>query len=640
MICLWVLCFVLFPYSLSYPESWMPLINLTHHILRDTNSSFFPNCWVCLSTRTQRSLAVPAPLSTWTDSPMKLHLTYSVKPFSGSYPITDIERRLQLFHPLTASYSFHNPDRRAIAFLQLVSSTGIFPIITRLTSVIYPDKDRFFESAQRPLWGPLFTETLLMSQAPLCISRSFKVPAYATFVGTLSTSLCNYTLHISPSNSHVNLDLSTTHLFKQAMKRPDAKWKNPLRFSGPPSLVSPEPSYYPCPADIKHCHTSPATPWMRCPLSSSGTCYNLTLFESDNLTHPVTMSVNPTYFKLKLQGHRDPYPLSHYQPLTGAALSGQYSVWENEVTIQENWGVTSNTFSHLLTFSYSFCLNSSGVFFLCGTSTYMCLPANWSGVCTLVFQYPDIELLPNNQTVSVPLFASVLASASRPKRSPHLFPFLAGLGISSALGTGIAGLASSTFYFQRLSKALSDTLDEMAASVTTLQSQIDSLAGVVLQNRRALDLIVAEKGGTCLFLQEECCFYVNQSGIVRDAARKLRERASELGQHSDSWGQWPDPGYWLSWLTPFLGPLLFIVFLLTFGSCLLNCLTRFVSRRLGSFVQDATKRHVDSIIQNVHYKRLPQDAQMKTSLLCTREKLGEHQHCPPYFPVNRNQVGC
>ncbi|NP_001292311.1 syncytin b isoform X1 [Microtus ochrogaster] len=608
MICLWVLCFVLFPYSLSYPESWMPLINLTHHILRDTNSSFFPNCWVCLSTRTQRSLAVPAPLSTWTDSPMKLHLTYSVKAFSGSYPITDIERRLQLFHPLTASYSFHNPDRRAIAFLQLVSSTGIFPIITRLTSVIYPDKDRFFESAQRPLWGPLFTETLLMSQAPLCISRSFKVPAYATFVGTLSASLCNYTLHISPSNSHVNLDLSTTHLFKQAMKRPDAKWKNPLRFSGPPSLVSSERFYYPCPTDIKHCHTSPATPWMRCPLSPSGTCYNLTLFETDNLTHPVTMSVNPTYFKLKLQGHRDPYPLSHYQPLIGAALSGQYSVWENEVTIQENWGVTSNTFSHLLTFSYSFCLNSSGVFFLCGTSTYMCLPANWSGVCTLVFQYPDIELLPNNQTVSVPLFASVRASASHPKRSPHLFPFLAGLGISSALGTGIAGLASSTFYFQRLSKALSDTLDEIAASVTTLQSQIDSLAGVVLQNRRALDLIAAEKGGTCLFLQEECCFYVNQSGIVRDAARKLRERASELGQHSDSWGQWPNPGYWLSWLTPFLGPLLFIVFLLTFGSCLLNCLTRFVSRRLGSFVQDATKRHVDSILQNVHYKRLPQDA--------------------------------
>ncbi|XP_060247736.1 syncytin-B [Meriones unguiculatus] len=607
---LWVLCFVLLPYSLSYPESWMPLINLTHRILRDTNSSLFSNCWVCLSMQTQRSLAVPAPLSTWTDTPMKLHLTYSVKSFAGTFPITQIERHLRLFHPLTASYSFHNPDRRAIAFLQLVSSTGIFPIITRLTPVIYPDKDRFFEATQRPLWGPLFTETLLMSQAPLCISRFFKVSAHAAFVGTLSASLCNYTLHLSPSASHENLDLSTIHLFKQAMRRPDAKWRNPLRFSGPPSLIFSKPSPYPCPTDTKYCHTSPATPWMRCPRSPSGICNKLTLYESDNLTHPITVSVDPIHLKVKLQGHGDPYPLTHYQPLTGAALSGQYSVWENEITLQENWDVTSNIFSHLLTFSYAFCLNSSGVFFLCGTSTYVCLPANWSGVCTLVFQYPDIELLPNNQTVSVPLFASVHPSDSafRGKRSPHLLPFLAGLGISSALGTGIAGLASSTFYFQQLSKALSDTLHEIAASITTLQNQIDSLAGVVLQNRRALDLITAERGGTCLFLQEECCFYVNQSGIVRDAARKLRERASDLGQHSDSWGLWPDTGHWLPWLVPFLGPLLFIFFLLTFGSCLLNCLTRFVSQRLGSFVQDTARRHVDSVLQSSQYKRLPQDS--------------------------------
>nr|AIU56266.1 envelope protein syncytin-B [Spalax carmeli] len=607
----WVLCFILFPYSLPYYDSWMPLINLTHHFLRDTNSSFSSNCWVCLSTQTQRSLAVPAPLSTWTDSPMKLHLTYSAKSLPGPFPITDIERRLRLFHPLAASYSFRNPERRAIAFLQLVSSTGIFPIITRLTSVIYPKNDRFFESAQRPLWGPLFTETLLTSQAPLCIARFFKVPAYATFVGTISDSLCNYTLHLSPSTDHHNLDLSTTHPFTQALKRPDARWNNPLRFSGHPSLIPPEPSYYPCPTDNKHCHSSPATPWMRCSYSSSGTCYNLTLFELDSLTHLITMSLDPIHFKVKLQGHKDPYPLFHYQPLTGAALSGEYSVWENEVTVQENWDVTPNIFSHLLTFSYSFCLNASGVFFLCGTSTYVCLPANWSGVCTLVYQYPNIELLPNNQTVTVPLFVSIPSSASTSlsKRSAHLLPFLAGLGISSALGTGIAGIASSTFYFQLLSKALSATLEEIAASITTLQNQIDSLAGVVLQNRRALDLITAEKGGTCLFLQEECCFYVNQSGVVRDAAKKLRDRASQLRQQSDSWRQWPDPGSWLPWLAPFLGPLVFIVLLLIFGSCVLNCLTRFVSRRLNPFIQDIAKRHVNSILlQNSQYKRLPQDA--------------------------------
>ncbi|XP_059105238.1 syncytin-A-like [Peromyscus eremicus] len=605
----WLLCLLLFSYSSASSDSWLPLVNLAHRFLKDTNSSFSSNCWVCLSIQTQRSLAIPAPLTTWTDSPMKLHITYSARTLSGPYPITDLEKRLLNFHPLTAYYSFVDPDRRAIALLQLTSSTHILPILSRLTSVKYTD-DHVYESAQRPIWGPLSTQTLLTSQAPLCISRFFKNSEYATFVGNLSASLCNHTFHLSPSADHQSIDLSTSYAFAELMTMPGSKWRNPLRFSGPPSLTSGKP-FYPCLVDDIHCHTYPTTPWRRCPSPPSSTCYNLTLFEPDNITHPLTLSVDTTYFKIKLQGHKEPYPLFQYQPLMGAALSGQYSIWEDEPTVQENGGITPNIFSYLLSLTYSFCLNSSGVFFLCGSSTYVCLPANWSGVCTLVFQYPDIELLPSNQTITVPLFATIPSSdsTSRRKRAVHLLPLLAGLGITSALGLGIAGITASTIYFRQLSQALSDSLDEVATSFTTLQDQIDSLAGLVLQNRRALDLITAEKGGTCLFLQEECCFYVNQSGVVRDAARKLRERASEFHPSSSSWIQGLGLGYWLpSWLTSFVGPILFILFLLVFGPCLLNCLTHFVSQRMSSFIQSTTKGHVDKILllRDSQYKRLPQ----------------------------------
>nr|AAW62449.1 envelope glycoprotein syncytin-A [Mesocricetus auratus] len=604
----WVLCLLLFSHSSAYSESWMPLINLSHRLLKDANSSLSSSCWVCLSIQTQRSLAIPAPLTTWTDSPMKLHITYSTRTLSGPYPISDLERRLQNFQPLTAHDSFVNPERRAIALLQLTSLTGILPILSRITSSRYTG-DHIYESAQRPIWGPLSSQTLLYSQAPLCISRFFKNSRHATFVGNLSASLCNHTFHLSPSANHQSIDLSTSYAFAQLMTMPGAKWRNPLRFSGPPSLTSGQP-YHPCLVDDIHCHTYPTTPWRQCPSFPSSTCYNLTLFEPDNTTHPITLSVDTTYFKIKLQGHKDPYPLFQYQPLMGAALSGQYSVWEYESTVQENGVITPNIFSHLLSLTYSFCLNSSGVFFLCGSSTYACIPANWSGVCTLVFQYPDIELLPSNQTVTVPLFATIPSwvSTSRRKRAFHLLPLLAGLGITSALGLSIAGITTSTIYFQQLSKALSDSLDEIATSVITLQDQIDSLAGVVLQNRRALDLITAEKGGTCLFLREECCFYVNQSGVVRDAARKLRERASELRPTSSSWIQGLELGYWLpSWLTSFIGPILFILFLLIFGPCLLNCLTHFVSQRMSSFIQNTTKGHVDRILllRESQYKRLP-----------------------------------
>ena len=68
------------------------------------------------------------------------------------------------------------------------------------------------------------------------------------------------------------------------------------------------------------------------------------------------------------------------------------------------------------------------------------------------------------------------------------------------------------------------------------KDQLDSLAEVVLQNRRGLDLLTAEKEGVFLFLNEECCFYVNQSEIVRDMAQQLREQIMKRREKlANSW---------------------------------------------------------------------------------------------------------
>jgi hypothetical protein len=56
-----------------------------------------------------------------------------------------------------------------------------------------------------------------------------------------------------------------------------------------------------------------------------------------------------------------------------------------------------------------------------------------------------------------------------------------------------------------------------------LQDQLDYLETVILQIGRLLDLLNAKKGALCLFLNEECCFYVNQLGIVRDMAQQLQD---------------------------------------------------------------------------------------------------------------------
>ena len=116
----------------------------------------------------------------------------------------------------------------------------------------------------------------------------------------------------------------------------------------------------------------------------------------------------------------------------------------------------------------------------------------------------------------------------------------------------------------------------------SLEDQLDSLAEVVLQNRRGLDLLTAEKGGLCLFINEECCFYVNQSEIVRDILQQLREQIIKKREKlPNSWGNWNNIWSWASWLFPLTSPLMFFVALL-FGPCMLNAITQFITSQIES----------------------------------------------------------
>ena len=143
--------------------------------------------------------------------------------------------------------------------------------------------------------------------------------------------------------------------------------------------------------------------------------------------------------------------------------------------------------------------------------------SQWMGICTLAFLTPQINIVPNKQTLIVPL-----AAHSQSRRAIQFIPLLIGLGITAGIGMGIGGIASSITFYHTLSKDFTDDIERVAKSLVALQDQLNSLAEVVLQNRSGLDLLTPEKGGLYLFLNEKCCFYVNQSGIVRDMAQQLR----------------------------------------------------------------------------------------------------------------------
>ena len=87
-------------------------------------------------------------------------------------------------------------------------------------------------------------------------------------------------------------------------------------------------------------------------------------------------------------------------------------------------------------------------------------------------------------------------------------------------------------------------------------------------------------------LKEECCFYVNYSGVIRDSMAKLRERLNQRWKERESqqsWFKgWFNSSPWLTTLiSTLLGPLLILLLLLTFGPGILNHLLRFIKERLS-----------------------------------------------------------
>ena len=101
---------------------------------------------------------------------------------------------------------------------------------------------------------------------------------------------------------------------------------------------------------------------------------------------------------------------------------------------------------------------------------------------------------------------------------------LIGTSIAAALGTGFVGISTTAHFYYKLSQELNEDMEQVVESFVSVQRQINSLASVALQNRRVLEILTTEKGGTCLFLGEDCCYFVNETGLVQERVRELRDR--------------------------------------------------------------------------------------------------------------------
>nr|AAA43050.1 glycoprotein gp70 [Feline leukemia virus] len=231
----------------------------------------------------------------------------------------------------------------------------------------------------------------------------------------------------------------------------------------------------------------------------------------------------------------------------------------------------------------------NGTYWACNTGLTPCISMAvlnlTSDFCVLIELWPRV-------TYHQPEYVYThFAKAGRFRREPISLTvalMLGGLtvgGIAAGVGTGTKALLE-TAQFRQLQMAMHTDIQALEESISALEKSLTSLSEVVLQNRRGLDILFLQEGGLCAALKEECCFYADHTGLVRDNMAKLRERLKQRQQLFDSQQGWFEGWFnrspWFTTLiSSIMGPLLILLLILLFGPYILNRLVQFVKDRIS-----------------------------------------------------------
>ena len=130
-----------------------------------------------------------------------------------------------------------------------------------------------------------------------------------------------------------------------------------------------------------------------------------------------------------------------------------------------------------------------------------------------------------------------------------LMPMLVGVGIAGSTALGTATLVTRQQNFWQLSEQVEKDLAQLH-SATSFLEQADSLAEVVLKNLWALDLLCLKEGELFMAPGEQCCFYTNHSGVIRNTFAEVKTNLHNRKPERQQDMNWFEKIFnWSLWLT-------------------------------------------------------------------------------------------
>ncbi|XP_069790595.1 endogenous retrovirus group PABLB member 1 Env polyprotein-like isoform X1 [Narcine bancroftii] len=222
----------------------------------------------------------------------------------------------------------------------------------------------------------------------------------------------------------------------------------------------------------------------------------------------------------------------------------------------------------------------NGTYWVCGSRAFAWLPLTWGGCCYLAYTVPYLHHISRLQDHPSLMRMSPVLRHRRALSGAEIF--------FGALipGYGVIRISQEVHKLYDLMSSIANetsfALSSVSQGLNDLNHELSAVRTVALQNRMALDFLLAKQGGTCAVVGSECCSYVpdvstNVSDIVQHVSKSVRE-LQRLGivAHNDSLSLGWNPFSWLTgtfgglghnilrWLLPLLLIFVLIIVLVSF----------------------------------------------------------------------------